>query len=81
MTHFTILRKEKPTDSKKHADKFSFLKELNSRFQDIRKYDTAIKLFSASFQGKGKFVPVLFLPEHHAMKAHWETGRIAPRIL
>jgi len=29
---------------------------------------------------KGKVVPVL-LTEHHAMKACWECGGIAPRIL
>jgi hypothetical protein len=27
---------------------------------------------------KGKVVPVLFLTEHHAMKAYWENGSIAP---
>jgi hypothetical protein len=31
-------------------------------------------------KGKGKFVPVL-LTEHHAMKAYWVSGDIAPRIL
>jgi hypothetical protein len=29
---------------------------------------------------KGKFVPVL-LTEHHAMKAYWGSGGIAPLIL
>jgi hypothetical protein len=30
----------------------------------------------------GKIVPVLFfLTEHHAMKAYWASGGIAPRIL
>jgi hypothetical protein len=32
-------------------------------------------------QGKGKVVLVLFLTEHHAMKAYWESGGIATRIL
>jgi hypothetical protein len=31
-------------------------------------------------KGKGKVVPVL-LTEHHAMKAYWGSGDIAPRIL
>jgi hypothetical protein len=31
---------------------------------------------------KGKVVPVLFrLTDHHAMKAYWESGGIAPRFL
>jgi hypothetical protein len=31
---------------------------------------------------KGKIVPVLFfLKEHHAMKAYWGSGGIAPLIL
>jgi hypothetical protein len=29
----------------------------------------------------GKVVPVLFSTEHHAMKAYWEGGSAAPRIL
>jgi hypothetical protein len=29
---------------------------------------------------KGKVVPVLFLTEHHAIKAYWGSGGIAPRI-
>jgi hypothetical protein len=32
-------------------------------------------------KGEGKVVPVLFLTEHHAMKAYWESGGIAPLIL
>jgi hypothetical protein len=32
-------------------------------------------------KGKGKVVPVLFLTEHHAMKAYRGSGGIAPRIL
>jgi hypothetical protein len=31
--------------------------------------------------GKGKVVPVIFYTEHHAMKAYWGSGGIAPRIL
>jgi hypothetical protein len=30
---------------------------------------------------KGKFLSVLFLTEHHAMKANWGNGGLAPRIL
>jgi hypothetical protein len=30
---------------------------------------------------KGKVIPVLFYTEHHAMKAYWGSGRIAPLIL
>jgi hypothetical protein len=34
-------------------------------------------------KGKGKVVPVLFFffTEHHAMKAYWESGGIAPCML
>jgi hypothetical protein len=32
-------------------------------------------------KGTGKAVPVLFLTEHHAMKANWGSGGIAPLIL
>jgi hypothetical protein len=31
--------------------------------------------------GKGKVVPVLFLTEHHAMKAYLGSGGIAPLTL
>jgi hypothetical protein len=30
---------------------------------------------------KGKVVPVIFLNEHHTIKAYWGSGSIAPRIL
>jgi hypothetical protein len=30
---------------------------------------------------KCKVVPVVFLIEHHAMKAYWGSGGMAPRIL
>jgi hypothetical protein len=30
-------------------------------------------------KGKGKIVPVIFLTEHHAMKAYW-SGGIAPHM-
>jgi hypothetical protein len=32
-------------------------------------------------KGKGIVVPVLFVTEHHAMKAYWGSGGIAPFIL
>jgi hypothetical protein len=32
-------------------------------------------------KGKGKVVPVLFLNEHHIMKAYWGSRGIAPLIL
>jgi hypothetical protein len=32
-------------------------------------------------KGKGKVVPVLFLTQHHAMKAYWGSGDITLRIL
>jgi hypothetical protein len=35
----------------------------------------------AIIYSKGKVVPLLFLTEHHAMKAYWESGSIALRIL
>jgi hypothetical protein len=31
-------------------------------------------------KSKGKVVPVLFLIEHHTMKAYWGSGGIAPLI-
>jgi hypothetical protein len=34
-----------------------------------------------SVKGKGKFVPVLFLTEHHVTKVYWGSGGIAPLIL
>jgi hypothetical protein len=34
-----------------------------------------------SRKSKGKVVPVLFLTDHHVMKAYWVSGCIAPRIL
>jgi hypothetical protein len=34
-----------------------------------------------TIEGKVKVVPVLFLTEHHAMKAYWGSGGIAPLIL
>jgi hypothetical protein len=36
--------------------------------------------FKVKVRDKGKFVPVL-LAEHHAMKAYWGSGGIAPFIL
>jgi len=30
---------------------------------------------------KGNVVPVLFLTEHHTMKAYWWSGGIDPRII
>jgi hypothetical protein len=38
--------------------------------------DTVVKV-----KVKGKVVPVLFLAEHHAMKAYWGSGGTAPLIL
>jgi hypothetical protein len=32
-------------------------------------------------KGKDKIVPALFLTEHHAMKAYWGSGGIAPLVL
>jgi hypothetical protein len=32
-------------------------------------------------KGKGKVLPVLFLTEHHAMKAFWGSGGTVPRII
>jgi hypothetical protein len=31
-------------------------------------------------KGTGKVAPVLFLTEHHAMKAYWGSGGIAAHI-
>jgi hypothetical protein len=36
---------------------------------------------SFNIKARGKVVPVHFLTEHHAMKAYWWSGGIAPRIL
>jgi hypothetical protein len=35
----------------------------------------------SSLKGKGKVVPVLFLTEHHFMKAYWGSGCIVSRTL
>jgi hypothetical protein len=43
---------------------------------EIHKYSYIYHL--AICKGKVKVVPV---PEHHAMKAYWGNGSIAPRIL
>jgi hypothetical protein len=42
----------------------------NERFPEILKSDD-----------KGKVVSVLSLTEHHAIKAYWGSGSIAPRVL
>jgi hypothetical protein len=46
----------------------------------FRKLDLIIWIYLV-FEVKGKVVPVLFLTDHHAMKAYWGSGCIAPRIL
>jgi hypothetical protein len=35
----------------------------------------------AESKSKDELVPVIFLTEHHAMKAYSESGSITPRIL
>jgi len=45
----------------------------------LKKYATITAVIKGKYQGK--VVPVLFLTEHHAMKAYWGSGGIAPRIL
>jgi hypothetical protein len=42
--------------------------------------NTVNALSRFSFKGKGKVVPVL-LTKHHAMKAYWGSGCIAPLVL
>jgi hypothetical protein len=37
-------------------------------------------LTNSTIKGKYKVIPVLFLTEHHAMKAYWGSGGIAPCI-
>jgi hypothetical protein len=44
-------------------------------------YPTETAQYTKICKGKGKVVPVIFLTEHHAMKAYWGNGGIAPRIL
>jgi hypothetical protein len=36
---------------------------------------------SITYRDKGKVDPVLFLTEHHAMKAYWGSGGTVPLIL
>jgi hypothetical protein len=43
--------------------------------------DIYYTLFPVTFKSNGKVVPVLFLTDHHAMKAYWESGDTAPLIL
>jgi hypothetical protein len=40
-----------------------------------------LKQISNTYNVKVKVVPVIFLIEHHAMKAYWGNGGKAPRIL
>jgi hypothetical protein len=42
--------------------------------------ETSLSLIK-TVQGRGEVAPVLFLTEHHAMKAYWGSGDIAPLIL
>jgi hypothetical protein len=49
----------------KHRDNFTFTLLI---------FNSKIK------KAKGNF-PVLLLTEHHAMKAYWRSGGVAPRIL
>jgi hypothetical protein len=42
---------------------------------------TKLKQLQQTSKGKGKVVPMIFLTEHHAMKAYWGSIGIAPRIL
>jgi hypothetical protein len=39
------------------------------------------EIFPTRIKVKGKVIPGLFLTEHHAMKAYWGSGGIAPLIL
>jgi hypothetical protein len=44
-------------------------------------YGEEYKLQSFSMLcSQGKVVPVIFLTEHYAMKAYWNSGGISPRI-
>jgi hypothetical protein len=58
--------------SVKHTDKFTFTFAMS-----------VILLFVVwvYYINKGKVISVHFLTEHHAMKAYWGSGGIAPRIL
>jgi hypothetical protein len=45
---------------------------------------TALRNFGLELgqrKGKGKVVPVIFLTDHHAMKAYWGSGGVAALIL
>jgi len=48
-------------------------------FQEYR--DRSHFLKTKQCRGKGKVVPVLLLTEHHAIKAYWGSGVVAPLIL
>jgi hypothetical protein len=43
--------------------------------------ETCAEYFNEVVKVKSKVVPVLFITEHHAMKAYWGSGVIDPRIL
>jgi hypothetical protein len=60
----------------------SFLQanDWNYSFQLIHVHQT-VQCDVTYIDDKGKDAPVLFLTEHHAMKAYWGSRGIAPRIL
>jgi hypothetical protein len=61
ITHFPVLRKENPTDTKKYMEEMQLLQqELNYHFQDICKYEATITVFSVSFDVNVEIVPAEF---------------------
>jgi hypothetical protein len=44
-------------------------------------YGTANLYYLPDIKGKGKVAPVIFFTEHHAMKAYWGSGGIAPLVI
>jgi hypothetical protein len=62
--HFPILRTGKPTDAKTQAEEIQLLQqEFNTRFQDIRKYEGTVNLFSVSCNINVKTVPAEYQME------------------
>jgi len=59
-----------------HDELIQLINKLNLRIQTV-----GIKLILKQGQGKGKCNFPCALPKHHAMKAYWRSGGIAPRII
>jgi hypothetical protein len=67
------------TDNERRKNKEG-KEQKDGRKEEWQKYGEKKEWNERVCKGKGKVVPVL-LTEHHAMKAYWGSGCIAPLIL